>query len=151
MREWRDMVVWTQRPMTYCDVGEIDLTFGNMVPSSSSSPAPTAPPKMLFSAADYLPDNLFGIFYLCFACNSNIIVLSTLFYVHFFQILMRKMTLLKSPKPTLSRGSECSCCRSICYIQANNKADSNLLRKTRLTPSLSTIWATNNKPNSNAN
>jgi len=87
MREWRDMVVWTQRPMTNCDVGEIDLTFGNMVPqtgSSSSSPAPTAPPKMLFSAGDYLPDNLFGIFYLRFACNSNIIVLFTLFYVHFF-------------------------------------------------------------------
>ena len=51
MREWRDLLVWTQRPDLMSDVGEIDLTFGNVVSqtaSSSSSPAfrqPISPTK----------------------------------------------------------------------------------------------------------
>lgn len=65
MREWRDLLVWTQRPDLMSDVGEIDLTFGNVVSqtaSSSSSPAfsPLVPPKMVFDAGDYLPSLVFG-------------------------------------------------------------------------------------------
>ena len=54
-----------QRPDLMSDVGEIDLTFGNVVSqtaSSSSSPAfsPLVPPKMVFDAGDYLPSLVFG-------------------------------------------------------------------------------------------
>lgn len=75
MREWKDMLIWTQQPHLNCEVGEIDLTFGNLVPkkaessssSSSSSPAvstPTNPAKLVFETGDFLPDNLFGNFLL---------------------------------------------------------------------------------------
>lgn len=75
MREWKDMLIWTQQPPKNCEVGEIDLTFGNLVPkkaessssSSSSSPAvstPTNPAKLVFDTGDFLPDNIFGNFLL---------------------------------------------------------------------------------------
>ena len=37
MREWKDMLISTQQPHKNCEVGEIDFTFGNLVPKKTES------------------------------------------------------------------------------------------------------------------